>query len=267
MRHVGRRRAGRFLPRDPTSSRRRCGAGWCPRCSPPKRPEPVRRPAGRRAGARWSPNGPQRRCPTPSLRSDWWRCVELPRRRLADVLGRRAAAGRRRGGDLRTRQRGHADPHRRCDGRRRRGAGRSQRRSLQRQMPAGLGGQHLRAARGRRTRRRRVVAALRDAGLQVLATTRRRRGRPGRRRPRRADGVAVRAGGTRPADRISAAWPTTGYASRCPAAPRASTSLRPRRSASTRARGRSGGRRTLQEGRDGAARPQPRCSFDDGARP
>ena len=52
-------------------------------------------------------------------------------------------AGGRGGGDLRTRQRGDADPHRRRDGRRRRGAGRAQRRPLQRQVPAGVGGQHL----------------------------------------------------------------------------------------------------------------------------
>ena len=66
----------------------------------------------------------------------------------------------------------------------------------------------------------------------------RRRNIAGRRRPDGADGMAVRAGGPRLGRRAGRAGRPTGCESRCPAAPRASTSLRRRRSACIRARGR-----------------------------
>ena len=66
-----------------------------------------------------------------------------------------------------------------------------------------------------------AVAAVRAAGLQVLATTVDGEAAPRRGRPRRADGLAVRARSPRLADRRWRTRPTTACASRCPAAPRA----------------------------------------------
>ncbi len=97
---------------------------------------------------------------------------ECPTTALADVLAGVAAAGGRGGGDLRTWQCGHADPHRRRDGRRRGGVGRPQRRSLQRKVPASVGGQHLLDPGGVRNRCRR--SGFRRCGLRASGCWRRR---------------------------------------------------------------------------------------------
>ena len=172
-RHVGRRRAARFLAEGPNlveaalrarsrvgglRHRGRVGAirvrllARCP--GPPgdraRRKSVVRhRHSGRAGGG-----------------------VRVPRRALADVLADSPRLVAVAVGDLRTRQRGHADPHRRRDGRGRRGAGRAQRRPLQRQVPARIGRQHLLDPGGRRDptpppRSPRCATP----GLQVLATT------------------------------------------------------------------------------------------------
>ena len=53
-----------FSPRDPTSSRQRCGADSCPRCSPPKRRWPDSARCWPTHRCTWSPSVPQRRCRT-----------------------------------------------------------------------------------------------------------------------------------------------------------------------------------------------------------
>jgi len=132
-----------------------------------------------------------------------------------------APAGRCCGGDLRTWQCGHADPHRRRDGRRRRGVGRAQRRSLQRKMPTRVGGQHLLDSGGGHGRRRRRGCGTDGLGPAGAGDDGRRRGVAGRCRVVPADRMAVRAGITRPAERM-ANMATHRVGSRCQAAPRAS---------------------------------------------
>ncbi len=81
--------------------------------------------------------------------------------------GRLTAAGCGSRRDQRAGQRGHGDPHRRCDGGGGCDPGRAQRRPLQRQVPARFRGQHLLDSgrrRARCSRRRQRVARRRAAG-------------------------------------------------------------------------------------------------------
>ena len=185
----------------------------------------MRRCWRRAAGCRfiWSPNVPQKRCPTPSLRRVWSRCAKSRPTGLRRRAGRLAAAGRGCRRNQRAGQRGHADPHRRRHGCRGRDPGRAQRRPLQRQVPARVGRQHLLDPGRRRARRpRRPRPRCAPPGCRCWPprwTARRASTRPG------SCSASRRRGCSGPNHTVcppkSPTRPITACASRCPAARRA----------------------------------------------
>ena len=141
---------------------------------------------------------------------------------------------------------GDDHPHRRR-GRRRRGARRRRSGPLQRQGRPRQRRQPVPPAGGRRRCAADAARAPVAAGLTIARDDRARRDAISttldrRRHARRADPVAVRQRGARAARRPARPPPTTGCGSRSTAGPRASTSPRPRRSASTPARARNASR-------------------------
>ncbi len=164
----------------------------------------------------------------------------VPETSLERRARRFATAAGRRGGDLRAGKRRNPDSCCRCDGRRRRRACRPQCRSVQRQVPARLGGKYLLDPGGVRGGRRRG-----GVGDQVRPVSRFWPPRSTAKYRSMMRNSAFRrhgCSGRRPTAwrPIWPRWPPIGCEFRCRATPKASTWHRRRRSACIKAPGRTG---------------------------